>query len=353
MGLALRRVRRRVEQVMMPLDGFHNRNYEVVLPTGLAKRLALNDDGPVKLRVPQKQRYKFDAAMWPESATLGSLGLAQWVGTATVPALIAHSTTCALHTFAPGEPLAGRWKYSKARRGSISSLGPVFAQLVQTPIETLPTSRLHGWPRDGDSTGFLLRQVRYTEEEVAPSVTRTYGALLKALNFPADAMARFARKVPELTSRPFVLLHGDLHPGNIILGPDGTMHLVDWELAMVGDPLHELAMHLERSSYRRQNERLHCIEVWRRSVAAVRPQAVRGLEADLPWYIGYQRVRSVYTDLVRTVESLNGLSGAERSGMPLHRVARDLVRIASRGLPWVGVSSQPDLKAITQALMQF
>lgn len=39
---------------------------------------------------------------------------------------------------------------------------------------------------------------------------------------------------------PLRLVHGDFQPANVVLDADGTTHLVDWELAHVGDPREDL-----------------------------------------------------------------------------------------------------------------
>lgn len=45
------------------------------------------------------------------------------------------------------------------------------------------------------------------------------------------------------------LIHGDLNPNNILIGKDGTLKLIDWELCQIADPLWDIALliyHLER-----------------------------------------------------------------------------------------------------------
>lgn len=50
----------------------------------------------------------------------------------------------------------------------------------------------------------------------------------------------------EVRARPPVLLHGDLNPWNLVRGqgPDRGLTLIDWEMAVVGDPLYDLVRHL-------------------------------------------------------------------------------------------------------------
>ncbi len=41
--------------------------------------------------------------------------------------------------------------------------------------------------------------------------------------------------------RPRSLCHNDLNPGNFIMTPTGTVRIIDWEFAAMGDPLFDLA----------------------------------------------------------------------------------------------------------------
>lgn len=55
------------------------------------------------------------------------------------------------------------------------------------------------------------------------------------------AAARFAAARSALDAAPACLLHGDPGNHNALAGPDGTVTLVDWEDALLGDPLYDLA----------------------------------------------------------------------------------------------------------------
>jgi hypothetical protein len=46
--------------------------------------------------------------------------------------------------------------------------------------------------------------------------------------------------------RPIALVHGDLKHDNVLLGPDGQVAVIDWELAHIGDPAWDLAGLLSR-----------------------------------------------------------------------------------------------------------
>lgn len=70
-------------------------------------------------------------------------------------------------------------------------------------------------------------------------------ALAAALNEAFDPDPVFRYVLHWLSTRrpppaPFVLVHGDLKLGNMLLAHDGSLTAVDWELARVGDPREDL-----------------------------------------------------------------------------------------------------------------
>jgi aminoglycoside phosphotransferase (APT) family kinase protein len=317
----------------MALAGFHHRNYRVRLRGGTQ----------ALLRTPRRQRYRFDPTMWPEEASILEALNGHVSG---VPRVLGKLNGARLHSFTPGEALADRRQQRGVPKEQIHAwLAAFFTELACARVENLP-ARPEGWPPEGDSRGFLMAQVRYVLEEVVPPVLRSHGTLLRGLSFPDDAMERFKAGVPPMTRRPFMLLHGDLHAGNIILAEDdGTPRLIDWELAMIGDPLHDLAMHLERFGYRKQRDRTRVQEIWETAVGAVRPEAVAGLKEDLPWYIRFQRVRSVYVDVVRTCDALDVMG--EKAAV------ERLVEIVGRALPLIGERSVPTVAQAQRALVDW
>lgn len=73
--------------------------------------------------------------------------------------------------------------------------------------------------------------------------------LLDALRVPPARLDAFEQRHRELTDRPRKLLHGDLHSKNFVVDRSGHLWTIDWELALVGDPLYDLATHLHLMGY--------------------------------------------------------------------------------------------------------
>ncbi|WP_227025912.1 phosphotransferase [Streptomyces fodineus] len=125
------------------------------------------------------------------------------------------------------------------------------------------------------------------------------------LGIPEDALVRLAERVPEMTRRPYRLLHGDLHRGNLVMTAGGapSVVVVDWELATFGDPLHDLATHLVRMRYP-DHQWAEVVDAWAQAMHRVRPAAVAGLARDLGHYIAFERAQSVYPDIMRATRAL-------------------------------------------------
>jgi aminoglycoside phosphotransferase (APT) family kinase protein len=326
------------------LRGFSNHNFRVE-PSEVRHNLPELPKGTsVKVRVPVAQQFPFDQAIWSNEADILQ-ALNRHLP--RIPRVLLVGEGYSVHTYVSGEALRKEWEYpSRPPDTVLKDVADFLASLASVPSDELPPWPVD-WPKDGDCKGFLLRLVQYTDEEVSRPVGKQYGTLLAALGFPDDAMSRFRALVleAELTPRPFVALHADLHPGNLIREYDGSLHVIDWEFAMVGDPLHDLAIHLVRSGYTPAEEK-RFERYW---ADAMPPDAVRGLDQDLRWYLDYQRVRSVYTDVVRTADAYL----ARKAPLPLEEAVNRLRGILRAGLLPLGLGHGPTSRVTRRALLEW
>ncbi|MFC8825019.1 phosphotransferase [Streptomyces sp. NPDC057137] len=192
-----------------------------------------------------------------------------------------------------------------------------------------------GWPPDGASRSFLRTLAVLTDQQICRPNRALFGGLFAALGVPEGALIDFAGRVPAMSARPFSLLHTDLHRDNVILSyfkPKAPLICVDWQLASYGDPLHGLATHLVRMRYP-ANQWDEVKAAWAEATRRSRPQAVKGLETDLPHYINFERAQSVYPAVMRAAQSL-GLAaepvGLERATEVLQtalELAREPLRL--------------------------
>lgn len=150
--------------------------------------------------------------------------------------------------------------------------------------------------------------------------------LLADLGVPADRLAAFAAHRPRLTDRPRALLHGDLHRKNFVVDRAGTLWTIDWELALIGDPLYDLATHLHLMDYPADQE-ADVIARWARAVGA---EASCGAHDDLPQYRAFKRVQSLCTDVLRAAARLTEAHPADEEG---EAAARTAARADGRPIP--------------------
>ncbi|MFI5806579.1 phosphotransferase [Streptomyces sp. NPDC051561] len=104
-----------------------------------------------------------------------------------------------------------------------------------------------------------------------------------------------------VTPRHPVLLHGDLNPWNLVRsGSSGELTLIDWEMAMVGDPLYDLVRHFHLTPTKAEIRR-RMLRRWERVLGARGEEYVEGWSDDVDTYRWIELVRSAYIDLDRLV----------------------------------------------------
>ncbi|MGW1745489.1 phosphotransferase [Streptomyces sp. NPDC002092] len=113
-----------------------------------------------------------------------------------------------------------------------------------------------------------------------------------------------AYRLQELLSRHKVhrrepaLLHGDLNPWNLVRRDDDrALTIIDWEMALVGDPLYELVRHIHLTPTK-QAIRERMFGRWEKQLPAA---STRNWRWDWRVYRGIELVRSAYIDLDRLV----------------------------------------------------
>ncbi|WP_338697944.1 aminoglycoside phosphotransferase family protein [Streptomyces sp. Q6] len=335
------------------MSGHHNLNHVVTLSDQEAARLGLSADTRVMVRRRKPGIAPVVIRTWrEEQAVLGAMG-----GTLRhVPQCLARFGDTSIHSYMEGTPLSSICRNGKPVDALlIEAFAGLLADMAKVPSHALPACPEY-WPRDGDSRGFLRTLLIQAEGQIRQPNWAEFGGLFVALGVPENALRLSDVWAPNLTRRPFQLLHGDLHRDNVIVtyegrrpfrllesGPgrevggityDGEppMVCVDWELATYGDPLHDLAVHLVRMQYPPDQES-EVIRCWEKAMGQVRPEATRGLDADLRHYIDFEHAQSVYPDVIRAVGSLGenfSQSDLEGAAAEVHRaltVARRPLRL--------------------------
>jgi len=292
------------------VSGHHNTNRIARLRQPLAFLLGA-ESGKVlaKFRTPRPTVEVVPRIWRRESEVLRVVG----AHLGEVPGCLADFGTWSLHEYLEGRVLADENPAEPVGGARLWELADFFARLAGVPVDELPP--LPGdWPEEGDSLGFLSWLARFAEREVYQSNRSRFGGLFSAVGIPADAVDRFMGSVPGLTRRPFALLHTDVHRANVVVvpGPAGErLSVIDWELALYGDPLHDLATHLVRMNYDK-TEQDRMTAMWTDAMRrAGHERMTAGLDEDLPVYLGFEYAQSVYPDVMRAALALPSHPGEE------------------------------------------
>ncbi|WP_182908084.1 aminoglycoside phosphotransferase family protein [Microbispora sp. H13382] len=261
-------------------SGFYNDNVKVDTETG-----------PVIVRIPIGGADSMDLRIWPEQEVLAAIA----AHVSHVPRLLYASPD---PTFQVHEFIAGDLVDDIAPRGRrvppdvLRDVVELFVQLAGVPLQDLPQLP-PSWPEDADTARFA-RILSDITQRVYTRFREQYRSLFSALGIPNDPLAPILTRWSELTPRPFGLIHSDVHRKNMILSM-GHVVFLDWELALWGDPVYELAVHFHKMAYQ-DDERQAVLDRW---ADAMPSRYIRGWEHDLDIYLAHERVKSAVVDTVR------------------------------------------------------
>lgn len=305
------------------VTGYHNSNY--IVPLGWRLALLLGTApfrARVKCRTPL-QAVEVVPRIWPsenEILTVVTRHLKE------VPRCLVDFGDWSMHAYHAGSPLSERDPLLPLRPGLLRALAAFFARTAAVPPDELPPLPAD-WPEDGDTNGFLHWLIDFTESRVHRPNRAHFAALFEAVGIRPHAMAEFEDRSPRLAARPFCLLHTDVHRANIIV--DGRdVAVIDWELALYGDPLHELATHLVRMDYDKdQHGQMRAL--WREAMEDAGLVAhTAGLDTDLQVYLDFEYAQSVFPDVMRAALALPVRARGDDFQAATARVCRALRRAA-------------------------
>jgi len=316
-----------------PLKGYHHETYVLPLPGAT---------GAIKVREPREEILWFDRRCFSSEEEL----LESLQGHIDVIPDVLDIGGMRFQRFVEGSVLPSRaWAGRRLPDAVFGQVLELFRQMVRITPDMLPVERrceARDRGEDGDTSGFLERLIIFMEERVYQRNLAEFGTLFEELGVGGESFIRLRKNVGALTERPFCLLHADLHRKNLIVDPMGRLWAIDWELAVLGDPLYDLATHLYLMRYPAdQADRM--AEEWCRIVERIRPGSSAGWYDDLPRLLDFKRAQSVFTDVIRVSSSLHHGPGFDR--LALARAARTLRRVLRAAeepldLLWVPSASQ-------------
>ncbi|MFF1376413.1 aminoglycoside phosphotransferase family protein [Streptomyces sp. NPDC058308] len=265
-----------------------------------------------------------------------------------VPRWLADFGATSMHEYKSGVCLADLAGYGHPVRHELMvQLAEFFARLASVPVSELPPLSADR-PAPGDSTAFLRWRVDWTEQRVRRANEDRLDGLFEAFGVPADALESFERRLPVLTARPFCLLHTDVHRANVVVY-GSRITVIDWELALYGDPLHDLATHLVRMEYD-EEERERMVKLWSEAMnGAGLGDMTAGLDDDLPVHLAFEYAQSVFPDLMRAALTLPPAPGDADFAAAAWRMCRSVRRAAGP----LGLVSVPDEEEAAEALSRW
>ncbi|MFK4065722.1 aminoglycoside phosphotransferase family protein [Streptomyces sp. NPDC029674] len=329
--------------------GHHNINYVVPLGWSLALLLrTMPFRARVKCRMP-RDTVEVVPRIWqsePELLAVVSRHLKE------VPRCLRDFGDWSLHSYRAGRALSELQPEGPVGEPMLRSFAEFFARTASVPDDELPP-RPAGWPESRQSQAFLHWLIGFTEDRVHGPNRWRFADLFAAVGVRPDAMTAFRDDPdrPRLTPRPFCLLHTDVHRANVVVDRK-RIAVIDWELAMYGDPLHDLATHLVRMDYEK-DEQTRMKELWAEAMClAGHAEMTEGMVADLPVYLDFEYAQSVFPDIMRAALDLAELP-EEPDSADFAAAAARVCRALRRAAEPLKLTEVPDAALAEQALREW
>ncbi|TMC02330.1 MAG: aminoglycoside phosphotransferase family protein [Chloroflexi bacterium] len=310
--------------------GYYNRNVR-----------ATDGGRQVLVRIPIPGADEMDLRVMPEADVL--VAIAPYLE--DVPRLL-HSSPepqFQVHEYVEGEVVNAGWPrgYRLPPR-VIPAIVDLLLRLRHVPREALPA--VAGWPADGDTASFGLA-LSNTTEAVYQRFRRRYWWALREFQVPDDPLRAVRERWLGMTSRPFCLLHCDIHRKNMILTPDRVVFL-DWELALWGDPLYDLAVHVSKMGYL-PDERDQVVDGWVRVMPAA---ATDGWCEDLATYLIHEQVKEALVGCIRYVRLFEEgrLTAAEQEQLAVKLTTK----MAVAHVAWHGTDARSPTRDVVRAALR-
>lgn len=329
--------------------GHHNINHVVPLGWSLAVLLGtMPFRARVKCRMP-RETVEVVPRIWPSEPELLAVVSRHLK---EVPRCLRDFGDWSLHSYRAGQALSDLVPEGSIGEPLMRSFAEFFARAAAVPEDELPP-RPRGWPESGRSEEFLQWLVDFTEHRVHAPNRRRFDSLFSAVGVRPDALAAFRDdpERPRLTPRPFCLLHTDVHRANVVVDRK-QLAVIDWELAMYGDPLHDLAVHVVRMDYEK-DEQTRVKELWAEAMErAGHADMTAGMTVDLPVYLDFEYAQSVFPDIMRAALDLTALPGAPDLADYAGAAAR-VCRAVRRAAEPLKLVSVPDEGVAEKALREW
>src|SRR5215472_13360836 len=311
--------------------GYYNRNVR-----------ATDRGRAVLVRIPIPGADEMDLRVLAEADVL--VAIAPYVDAA--PRLLHRSRdpVFQVHEYVDGEVVNAVWpRGDRLPVEIVPAVVDLLRRLQGVPREAVPP--IPGrWPADGDTAGFG-RALSATTEDVYQRFRRHCWSALREFRVPEDPLRDVRERWRSMSLRPFCLVHSDIHRKNMILTGDRVV-FVDWELALWGDPLYDLAVHISKMGYL-EDERDRVVEEWLRAMPAA---ATNGWSEDLATYLVHEQVKDALVGCIRYMRLFEEgrLTAAEQDQLTVKLTTK----LAVAHLAWHGTDARSPARDVVRAALR-
>jgi aminoglycoside phosphotransferase (APT) family kinase protein len=269
------------------LSGFYNRNY-----------LYETDDQDVVVRVPVDKRDGLEPRMFTESALLQRLQSTE-IPAPKVLWASNGSPYFQVHKYINGTPMWDRWPRGVAVPDHFIADSVRVMKILET-VEPPASAPPAPWAQVSNCRDFLLAFIGW-QKNVFSLCMRNFSEFYQWINMPDDPFAKFQNAARSLQARKLRLCHGDMQRLNCIIY-NGETAFLDWELALLADPLWDIATHLHRMRYSPEEE----VRFLAEAQTVLEHTTADTLTTDLDILFAFECVKSVTNDAYRYLSSVKG-----------------------------------------------
>ncbi|QIB44994.1 aminoglycoside phosphotransferase family protein [Streptomyces aureoverticillatus] len=334
----------RASSLVGPFKGYHNETYVLRLPGGKSGQ---GKPWCWKFKEPRDSILWFDRRCFDSEEQL----LEALAGRVTWIPEVKKEDGFRLQRFVEGRTLgASVPRGSALPEALIDQIITLFREMARIAPRMLTVKRRCAEQcraPEGDTNQFLEVLIRFTERDVYMANRPRFGGLFAELGIGQESFEALRARMSRMVSRPFCLLHGDLHRENFIVDPQGQLWTIDWELAMFGDPLYDLATHLHLMGYAPEQAN-EVTRRWSLAVEEVLPGSSVGYKEDLDSLLDYKRAQSVFTDVIRTAQMLD--TATDQEGKSLGRAVGKVHGVLAAAVDALGLGAPPSHERVEAAL---
>jgi thiamine kinase-like enzyme len=279
------------------LSGYYNQNYIIE-----------SDNQKYILRIPIPNSDKMDLRIIPESTVLKFLNKERF----PAPRLIFENEerTSFVHKYIEGNVFDDLFPEDSIFPDWIS----VDIANQMKNLHQLDPKNLEIYCKDigksPSSNGFFHCLIS-SVEEIYSKYKNLYVGHFKKLEFPEDPFKIVRINSLKLIPRKFTLCHCDIHRKNLIISNEIEDNLVilDWELALVADPLYDIGTHFHKMKYTPNQEILFLEHYLGQNKNTV---YFKGTWDQIQIYLQLEKIKSAIVDIVRMSEKFKSESSEKR-----------------------------------------